>query len=236
MLLTQARWLGCIALLLMVAAVPAGIEVRAAAAPLATSGAVPGASTPAYRLGTAGRPFAWSTVVGDFNADGRPDVIVADRASGWSRGGGFRLDFAVSGEAVASDTIQAADEGVGIRIADVDHDSDLDVVLASTISGRTLGVWLNDGAGHFTRSPMHVAASLQLTPEALAADRTGGAMLSADVPSRRADLFAPAMARAPAPGARPARLKAPDLPSLSLLGVAGAAPRAPPALLSVQPV
>src|SRR5437762_10158900 len=31
-----------------------------------------------FRLGDGGKPFGWSTVVGDFNTDGKPDIAVAD--------------------------------------------------------------------------------------------------------------------------------------------------------------
>src|SRR5262245_66637483 len=34
-------------------------------------------SAPAFRLGTAARPFGWSTAVADVNHDGQADVVVA---------------------------------------------------------------------------------------------------------------------------------------------------------------
>src|SRR5262245_59597163 len=35
---------------------------------------------PLFLLGDAAAPFGWSTIIGDFNTDGRPDVAVADHA------------------------------------------------------------------------------------------------------------------------------------------------------------
>jgi hypothetical protein len=191
------------------------------------SGAAAGA--PTFRLGTAASPFGWSTAVGDFNADGRPDVIVADRASQWTRGTGYRLDFAISGEPAASLTFQTTEDAIGIRVADVDHDSDLDIVLASATSGQTIGVWLNDGAGHFTRSSIPLPASALLTPRTLDRRLPDGLLAASDLPSRRSIGQLAARARAPAPSTSQAAFSTFLRPFVSRLVRSGAVPRAPPA-------
>src|SRR4051812_8081475 len=65
------------------------------AAPLAGE---PGpVATASFRLGTAAKPFGWSTVIGDFNADGRPDVAVADRIGQRNGQYTYKIGFSVSG-------------------------------------------------------------------------------------------------------------------------------------------
>ncbi len=230
---TRTPLAGSIALLLLGTVSPVALDARPGGERLPTVASVaPEAlAPPTYRLGTAGRPFEWSTVVGDFNADGRPDVIVADRTSPWSRNAGYRLNFAISGEAATSESFQAPDDGIGIRVADVDHDSDLDIVLASVTSGRTIGVWLNDGTGHFTRSSMQVPTAAVLSP--LAADRgwPDGAPMTLDGSSRRSAAMAPVRARAPTPARTSPRLVDRESGAVSLLIFSSAVPRAPPVLL-----
>jgi len=87
----------------------------------------------AFRLGNAARPFSWSTAIGDFNTDGKPDVAVADRIGRRAGIYAYRIELAMSGQA-----------------ADVDRDRDLDIIVRHPFSGETIAVWLNDGHGHFT--------------------------------------------------------------------------------------
>jgi hypothetical protein len=189
-------------------------------------------AVPEFRLGTAAKPFGWSTAVGDFNADGRPDVIVADRASQWTRGTGIRLSFSISGEAASIDTLQTTEDGIGIRVADVDHDSDLDIVLSSTISGRTIGVWLNDGAGHFTRSSVRLPGPSTLASRTLDQGLPDGFLLTGDLPSRRGVELLTVRARAPAPSSASVSLSVTARSFASRLASSSAGPRAPPSTLS----
>src|SRR5262245_46635294 len=53
------------------------------------------AATPTFRPGTAGSPFAWTSAVADFNADGRPDIAVADRVGGRDSSS-YRIEFELS--------------------------------------------------------------------------------------------------------------------------------------------
>ncbi|PYR88202.1 MAG: hypothetical protein DMF84_28815 [Acidobacteria bacterium] len=59
----------------------------------------PASGTPTFRLGNAGRPFGSSTVIGDFDTDGNPDVAVADHLGQLPSGYEYRIDFSVSGQA-----------------------------------------------------------------------------------------------------------------------------------------
>jgi len=102
-----------------------------------------------FRLGDAARPFDWSTVIGDFNHDGVPDFAIADRAP--RRGSEFTYDiqFAVAGQTSYDVTFASSLPAVGLQSDDVDGDRDFDVLVVDPISNDVVGVWLNDGSGHF---------------------------------------------------------------------------------------
>lgn len=226
--LTGTRYAAGLGLLLAVLPVTLGAKPADAAK---TKLEAPSSARPddvPFRLGTAGSPFERSTAIGDVNADGRPDVIVADRASQWTRGTGYRLDFAISGETATSVTFQTNEEAIGIRLADIDHDSDLDIVLSSAVSGRTIAVWLNDGAGHFTRSSMPLPASAVLTPDTLDRGLPDGPLISGDLPPRRGVGLPAPRARAPSRARISAPVSALVRPFVARLVDVSAAPRAPP--------
>ena len=105
---------------------------------------------PEFRLGNAAKPFGWSTAVGDFNMDGQADIAIADHIGRDADGYAYRLEFSISGGAPDAVTFESIHNAVTIRVADVDRDNDLDVVVGVPLSGETVGVWLNDAHGHFT--------------------------------------------------------------------------------------
>lgn len=134
----------------------------AATEPPATDGAT-------FRLGNAARPFGWSTVIGDFNTDGKPDVAIADHVARRAGSYQYRIDFSVSGEALDGFTFESIQDAVTITAADVDRDLDLDIVIVHPISGETVGIWLNDGHGHFTGVDVSRAARLRQTQQTIQA-------------------------------------------------------------------
>jgi hypothetical protein len=146
--------------------------------------AQPPASTRAFRLGTAARPFAWATAIGDLDADGRPDLAIADRIG--RRGGGFAysLELSIAGSGSHWVTFDAPDAALAITLLDVDHDHDLDVVVTAPISRAIVRVWLNDGHGRFREAPSTDVTTTRL------GDSDGDA--------------APAGSAAPLPGTAPA--------------------------------
>src|SRR4051812_2268869 len=100
------RTLWCVAAICALAAASfAAVSSRHAAAagrwtafvsPPASAAVPPGRSI--YTLGDAARPFAWSTVIADFNTDGRADVAVANHIASSSGVYAYRIDFSIAGE------------------------------------------------------------------------------------------------------------------------------------------
>jgi hypothetical protein len=105
-----------------------------------------------FRLGTAGRPYAWSTAVGDLNADGQPDVAVADRVGKRAGGFAYNVQLSISGGEPQSVAFDSDQDALSVALRDVDHDRDLDVVVTSAVSRSIVGIWLNDGTGKFARA------------------------------------------------------------------------------------
>jgi hypothetical protein len=144
------------------AAVPVLSQPATASAPAATSvqAAPPNSDVvPAFRLGTAARPFGWSTAIGDLNTDGTPDFVIADRTSRRTGGYTYRIQFSVSGLKPRSVSFESMRDALTVRISDVDHDNDPDVVVSAVLSREVVGVWLNDGGGRFQAADVRLFAS-----------------------------------------------------------------------------
>jgi hypothetical protein len=115
-----------------------------------------------FHLGTAARPFGWATAIADVNHDGLADTAAADRLSRVSAGYVYELRFSVSGLPPRSVWFESADTAITVTIRDVNHDSDLDIVVSEVLTRVVAKVWLNDGRGHFTEaSPTQEPARLE---------------------------------------------------------------------------
>jgi len=113
----------------------------------------------AFRLGTAAGFLGWSTAIGDFNTDGTPDAAIADRVPEPIDGASYRIEFSVSGREPATVAFDSDQDALTVRVSDVDHDNDLDIVVSGALTRQVVGVWLNDGRGGFSPSDARPFAS-----------------------------------------------------------------------------
>jgi hypothetical protein len=138
-----------------------------------------------FKLGTAARPFAWSTAIGDLNADGRPDFAVADRLGRGSAGFDYSVRFSVSGLPTQSVTFASSDAALSISLRDVDHDQDLDVVVSTVLSPAAVRIWLNDGSGVFSETARRDIPTEWRNWPSASADEDRDASVLANVPPRQ---------------------------------------------------
>ena len=160
---------------------------RAGAASGATGPIFGARTTSAFRLGTAGRPFAWSTAIGDLNADGRPDYVIADRIGRGASGFEYAVELWISGLASQSVTFDSRESALAVSLRDVDHDQDLDVVVSSELSPTVVRVWLNDGRGAFAEAASTGTSGDWHAGRSLAGDAGADQAMAAESVSRRAD-------------------------------------------------
>lgn len=194
----MSKLFGCLTLLAALSATPS------AAGPAAASGTAPapaaGSPLADFRLGNAARPYGWSTVISDFNADGAPDLAVADRGARRAEGFGYNVRVAVSGLTLRDIAFVSSQPAVTVRAIDVDRDHDVDLVISAVPSGELVGIWLNDGRGQFTQGRAREFPG-QWSPDGQLdrGDSGDEPALSSDGPTRTYELLGVARTRAPAP-------------------------------------
>jgi hypothetical protein len=183
--------------------------------------------SPTFRLGSAAQPFGWSTAVGDFNTDGTPDLVIADHT--WRRAGvyAYQIQFSVSGLDARDFAFESAQEAITVRISDVDHDNDLDVVVNSAASREVVGIWLNDGRGHFESADVRrFASEIQLLRAVATTDPSVEPFTGGLRPRRAADGLPTLIHATPAISRHPLVTCRPSLQPL--LHSPSVAPRGPP--------
>jgi hypothetical protein len=206
------------------------VEARATAiAPAMDAGTQASDPIPTFRLGNAAGRFGSSTAIGDFNADGRLDAIVADRVAPRADGYSYRIAFTMSGQAPEQVTFESTRDAVAITVSDVDRDNDLDVVARAVLSGETVGLWLNDGHGHFTSADARtVPAIIEATQTVGVTEDSGEPLISAEPPRRVSAAALPIAYRAPPAATHQQFLASASVPALACLSLTSGAPRAPP--------
>jgi hypothetical protein len=181
-----------------------------------------------WSAAAADTPLGLSTAIADFNADGRPDVAVANHLSNHG-GNGFRIEFKLSNGQRQFVSFASAQPALRVTAVDIDNDHDMDLVVTPLLGQHVIGVWLNDGAGNFEKGRAHDYAPL--TSQLSTATLTGMApQLALATPSPRRALALLPAARAPAVSSASSAsrlVSSTNLPSRFL--ARNLAPRAPPA-------
>jgi len=187
---------------------------------------------PTFRLGNAARPFGWSTAIGDVNTDGTPDVAIADHVGQWASEYAYRIELSISGQAPGDVTFESTHDAVSISLSDVDRDDDLDIVVGVPLSAETVGVWLNDGHGHFTSSDVRQSGASLQTDQTFESGDSFTDLAALESAPRRTDPGLPVVSRAlpPLPSHRVAVANRHcRVSSLADLQVSPRAPPTPPA-------
>jgi VCBS repeat protein len=100
------------------------------------------------RAGTAAAPFSTSTAIADFDADGAPDIAVANRIGRASSH--YNIEVRLSAGSTPQTVSFVSTRGaLNITAFDVDNDHDADLVITPVLGRDVVDVWVNDGAGHF---------------------------------------------------------------------------------------
>lgn len=96
-----------------------------------------------------------SWTIGDFDGDGRLDLLTAF-SSPAGPSGSHVIEFrsgAFPG-VEASFRISSPTAALSLAAWDIDGDDDLDLVVTSALFHRPIGVWINDGRGGFTQGSL----------------------------------------------------------------------------------
>jgi hypothetical protein len=127
-------------------------------------------------------------VFADLDGDSTPD-FAGGQCLGHTKDGYFyRVQLQLSKDAVSSSFTVFHNNGLGLKITDVDidGDDDLDLVISDRFFGEYVGIWLNDGKGHFIKSPPGLfSSSSSLDLAFVAVDPNWPDQLTLDTQQRR---------------------------------------------------
>jgi hypothetical protein len=114
---------------------------------LAAACLIPAAGAKTLQLPSHARSRSWA--VSDINGD-----TVADLASagpGRREGAEYAREISVNlgGAGKSQFTVRSSGAAIQLSLRDIDGDHDRDVVIVEPWSRQAIGIWLNDGRGHF---------------------------------------------------------------------------------------
>src|SRR5262245_309185 len=97
--------------------------------------------------------FQTNWTLADFDGDQNPDLVQARNA-----GTSYRVDIDLTGrERTGSFTFANPDAfEVDLAAIDVDGDRDLDLIVKGRLRGQKIGIYINNGAGTFSRGPANL--------------------------------------------------------------------------------
>ena len=145
--------------------------------------AAPPASPVVFRPGTAAGPFESAAAIADFDADGAPDAAIADRTS--PSGSHYDIEVHLSQGSTQTVSFVSTRGELNVTALDVDDDHDADLVVTPVLSREVVGIWVNDGAGHFDADDQALLASARGRIEPVPALSGFGDHLIPVVPGRR---------------------------------------------------
>jgi hypothetical protein len=180
-----------------------------------------------FRAGTAAVPFNSPAAIADFDADGAPDVAIADRTTH----GGSRYSIEVHLSRGSTQTVSFVSTKGALTIAafDVDDDHDADLVVTPVLSHEIVGIWVNDGAGHFdagnSESFASVAAKIGVGPSI---SGFGHDLIPVAVGRRFYVFGLGASSRRPDPSSEVQAVRPSSVPVAAVAFTLGISPRAPP--------
>jgi hypothetical protein len=180
-----------------------------------------------FRSGTAAVPFNSAAAIADFDADGAPDVAIADRTT--RAGSRYSIEVHLSRGWTQTVSFVSTRGALTIAAFDVDDDHDADLVVTPVLSHEIVGIWVNDGAGHFdagnSESFASVAGKIGVGPSILGF----GHDLIPVVAGRRSYALGPAASvRLPHQPGEFVPVRPSPVPIAAVALALGISPRAPP--------
>jgi hypothetical protein len=115
---------------------------------LAAACLIPAASAKTFQLPShTSRNRSWA--VSDMNGDKIADL--ASAGPGRREGAEYAREISVNltGAESAQFTVRSPGAAIQLSLRDIDGDHDRDLIIVEPWSRRAIGVWLNDGRGHF---------------------------------------------------------------------------------------
>jgi hypothetical protein len=135
------------------------------------------------RAGTAAAPFGAAIAISDFDADGAPDSAIADRTT--RNGANYKIEVHLSGGATQTMSFFSTKGALHVAALDLDNDHDPDLVVTPVLSREVVGIWVNDGTGHFTRGRDEPYRSTVPIAQSVPAVSGSSLALLAAIPVRR---------------------------------------------------
>ena len=110
--------------------------------------------TSAHPIPYTGITLSANGAIADFDGDDKPDAAQSRQIGHFEDGYLYRVELKLSsGASNGSLTFRHTDAlGLTILPLDVDGDHDVDLAIAGRFVGQSIGVWINDGHGFFSKS------------------------------------------------------------------------------------
>src|SRR5262249_2896966 len=95
-----------------------------------------------------------SCVLTDLDGDHRADFATGQRLDRTTDGYFYRVQLQLSSDASSNSFTVFHNNALGLRISgvDIDGDNDTDLIISDRFFSQHIGIWLNDGKGHFVKS------------------------------------------------------------------------------------